>query len=222
MCGRYTLHSKVSDLQRLLGSVAVPADLEERYNIAPTQAVPVVPNDGSERIEFFRWGLIPAWAKDASIGSRMINARAETVAEKPSFRTAFKKRRCLVPADGFYEWRKEADGKTKTPVHLRMRSGEPFAFAGLWESWTGPDGQELRTFTIITTTPNELAATVHQRMPVILPHEHHADWIGSADADPRDLQPLLVPYPAEEMEAVVVSRLVNSPRNDSPDCLMPA
>lgn len=222
MCGRYTLTAKVSDLQRLLGAVEIPDDLEQRYNVAPTQDVAVVPNDGARRLQFFRWGLIPFWAKDASIGSKLINARAETVAEKPSFRTALRKRRCLVPADGFYEWRKEADGKTKTPVHLRLKSGEPFAFAGLWESWAGPDGRDLRSFTLITTTPNELAATVHQRMPVILPRESHEAWIGSGDADPRDLQPLLVPYPADEMEAVVVSRLVNSPRNDSAECLTPA
>lgn len=222
MCGRYTLHAKVSDLQRLLGSVEMPDDIEERYNIAPTQSVPVVPNDGSQRIEFFRWGLVPAWAKDASIGNKMINARSETLAEKPSFRTAFRKRRCLVLADGFYEWRKEADGKTKTPVYLRMKSGEPFAFAGLWESWAGPDPGELRTCTIITTEPNELAATVHGRMPVILPRERHADWIGTTEADPRDLQPLLTAYPADEMETIEVSRLVNSPRNDTPECIQPA
>ncbi len=222
MCGRYTLHVKVSDLQRLLGSVELPDDLEQRYNIAPTQPVAVVPNDGAQRLDFFRWGLIPFWAKDLSIGAKLINARAETVAEKPSFRAAFKRRRCLVPADGFYEWRKEADGKTKTPVHLRLKSGEPFAFAGLWESWENPDGSELRSCTIITTTPNELVAKVHGRMPVILPRDCHAQWLAEGDTDTSALRSRLAPYPADEMEAFEVSRLVGSPRNDSPACLEPA
>ena len=222
MCGRYTLHSGISDLQRLLPGAELPEELEPRYNVAPTQSAAVLPNDGSNRVQLFQWGLVPFWAKDEKIGHKLINARSETAAEKPSFRAAFRKRRCLVLADGFYEWRKEKDGKTKTPVHLRLKSGEPFAIAGLWESWTRPEGEELFTFTILTTSPNELAATVHDRMPVILPKDAHEEWAGEGERAVARLKELCVPYPADEMEAVPVSRLVNSPRNDTPACIQPA
>lgn len=224
-----------------------------RFNIAPTQDVPVIPNDGSRRVQFFRWGLVPRWADDPSIGNRMINARAESLAEKPSFREAFKKRRCLMLSDGFYEWRTNPGTKTKTPIYVRLKNGRPFAFAGLWETWTpkspkvhtktageapharekslaksrtsetpesyGP-GHPLRTCTMITTDANPLMAQFHHRMPVILPKKHYELWLSPEPLDPEMLAPLLVPYPAQEMVAYPVATTVNSPRNDSPDCIV--
>jgi putative SOS response-associated peptidase YedK len=171
------------------------------------------------RAEFLRWGLIPSWAKDPGIGDRMINARAETVAEKPSFRRALQKRRCLVLADGFYEWRKE--GKKKTPLHIALKSHEPFGFAGLWETWKPPTGETIHSCTIITTTPNALMESIHNRMPVILTREAEALWLDRRVEDPQALLPLLAPYPAEAMDAYVVSPLVNSPRNDTSACIEP-
>jgi putative SOS response-associated peptidase YedK len=183
--------------------------------------VAVVPNDGKNRLDFFTWGLIPSWAKDPSIGNRMINARAETLAEKPSFRSAFHRRRCLILADGFYEWRKD-DGKSKTPMYIRLEDGSPFAFAGLWELWNAPDGSQVLSCTIITTEPNPLMEKIHNRMPVILPEKAYSLWLQSGEADPNALSELLKPYPAEEMVAYPVSRLVNSPDNDLPAVIEPA
>jgi putative SOS response-associated peptidase YedK len=164
-----------------------------------------------------RWGLIPSWAKDPSMGDRMINARAETVAEKPSFRRALQKRRCLVLADGFYEWRKE--GKTKTPMYIRLRSHEPFGFAGLWETWKSPEGEAIHSCTVITTTPNSLMESIHNRMPVILSREGESSWLDRAIETPERLLPLLIPYSANAMEAYAVSSMVNNPRNDAPACI---
>ncbi len=179
-------------------------------------------NDGRNAVEFFRWGLIPGWAKDPAIGHRMINARAETLAEKPSFRTPLRRRRCLILADGFYEWRKDPGGKTKTPMYIRLSNGAPFAFAGLWDLWRGPDDSPVTSCTIITTSPNDLLAPIHNRMPVILPADAYEQWL-DPDEQPADrLTPLLNPYPAREMTAHAVSRTVNNPRTDSPDCVKPA
>jgi putative SOS response-associated peptidase YedK len=165
---------------------------------------------------------VPPWAKDTSVGSRMINARGETLAERPAFRNAYKRRRCLLPADGFYEWRKAAEPKgKKTPMYVRMKSREPFAFAGLWESWSSPDGSELRSCTIITTVPNELMATMHDRMPVILPRASYTNWLDDRERPAEELATFLAPYPASEMEAGPVSTLVNSPKNDLPACVAP-
>ena len=164
-----------------------------------------------------KWGLIPFWAKDPSIGNRMINARAETVAEKPSFRNAFTRRRCLIVADGFFEWRKE--GKTKTPMRIILKNGEPFGFAGLWETWKSPEDELIRSCTIITTTPNEVMEPIHNRMPVILPRDAEAQWLNVSVTDTGVLRELLVPYAASELEAYEVSTLVNAPRNDVPDVL---
>ena len=186
-----------------------------RYNIAPTQNVSVVLSESPSQLSVAQWGLIPSWAKDPSIGAKMINARAETLPEKPSFRTAFKKRRCLVLADGFYEWRKEADGKTKTPLLIRLTDGEPFAFAGLYEFWKSPEGQNIRTCTIVTCEPNELMKPIHNRMPVILPRELESDWLEAGTPAPA-LMSMLMPYPPEGMQSYAVSRLVNSPTNDNP------
>ena len=196
---------------------AMPAP---RYNVAPTQTVAVVLNESPDRLSMAQWGLIPSWARDPAIGSQMINARAETLAEKPSFRAALKKRRCLVLADGFYEWRKETDGKIKTPLYIRLASGEPFAMAGLWEMWTSPDGEKRRTCTIVTTFPNELMARIHNRMPVILPREMCADWLD--DSMPAlALNAMLKPFSAELMQAYPVSRRVNMPANDDPTLVQP-
>lgn len=180
----------------------------------------MVANDAPTRLSLMRWGLIPSWAKDTAIGNRMINARAETLAEKPSFRKAFEKRRCIVPADSFFEWRK-TNGKTKIPVRFVLKSREPFAFAGLWETWRKPDGQELRSFTIITTAANDLLRPIHDRMPVILRQSDEGKWLDPSAADAAKLTLLLAQYPAEAMESYDVSTLVNSPRNDVPECIAP-
>jgi putative SOS response-associated peptidase YedK len=217
MCGRFTLFASPETIQAEFDLSEVPAHLTPRYNIAPTQAVAVIANHAERRLELFQWGLIPSWAKDPSIGSRMINARAETLAEKPSFRTALRKRRCLILADGFYEWRKDSGGKT--PFFIHLRSGRPFALAGLWEVWQTPDGVALPTCTIITTGPNSLVAALHDRMPVILPPDAYARWLDPEPQAPADLAPLLVSYPADKMNLYAVSRAVNSPANDSPVCV---
>jgi putative SOS response-associated peptidase YedK len=226
MCGRFTLTIDPAQLRDAFSWLHVPeeANFTPRYNISPTQPVAVVPNDGKNRLDFYTWGLIPSWAKDHSIGSKLINARGETVAEKPSFRNAFKRRRCLILADGFYEWKANADGKGKTPMYIRLASGQPFAFAGLWEWWTPPggEGSEIRSATIITTEPNSLMATIHNRMPVILPPEAYEAWLEPAEQRPEKLLPLIRSYPAEAMTAYPVSRMVNSPANDRPECIIAA
>jgi len=176
-----------------------------------------VPNDGSNRLDFFVWGLIPSWAKDPSVGNRMINARAETLQEKPSFRNAFRRRRCLVLADGFYEWRQ--DGAHKTPMYIRLASGRPFAFAGLWESWNAPDASNVLSCTIITTQPNDLMASIHNRMPVILPEAAYPLWLEAGEQDVHRFAELLKPFPSEEMQAYPVSTLVNSPKTDQPSMI---
>jgi putative SOS response-associated peptidase YedK len=220
MCGRYTLATSTKVLVERFRLAAEAPRLRPRFNIAPSQIVAVVPNGPEHRLELFIWGLIPSWAKDPAIGNRMINARAETLAEKPSFREALKRRRCLVLADGFFEWRKE--GKQKTPVFVRLRSREPFAFAGLWDTWRPPEGNEIRSCTIVTTDANRLLAPIHDRMPVILPPATYDAWLDPRPQESRELQDLLRPFPDEVMEAYPVSRLVNSPANDRPECIAPA
>lgn len=219
MCGRYTIVTPLVALAERFHASA-PRDLRPRYNIAPGQEVLCVIRDGENRIEPLRWGLIPSWAKDPAIGNRLINARAETVAEKPSFRSAFAKHRCLVVADGFYEWRKV--GKSKVPVYIYLRSKRPFGFAGLYEHWKAPDGKETRTCTIITTGSNELVRPIHDRMPVILPEDAEDHWLDPGEHDRGRLQALLKPYPSEEMDAYDVAPVVNNTRHDAPDCIAPA
>lgn len=189
------------------------------FNIAPTQNILTVVNEDGNHARHMRWGLIQSWAKDASIGNRMINARAETVAEKPSYRSAFRRRRCLILADGFYEWQKV--GPSKRPMRIVMSSGEPFAFAGLWETWKPPEGETITSCTIITTTPNELMEPIHNRMPVIIPEQAEAFWLDPDVQDAEALSELLVPYSASEMKAYEVSTLVNSAANDSPEVIAP-
>jgi putative SOS response-associated peptidase YedK len=190
-----------------------------RYNIAPTQTVIVVNDTGDRQLVPMRWGLIPSWAKDPSIGNRMINARAESIAEKPAFRAALKRRRCIIPADGFYEWQRTVS--SKQPVRIVLKSREPFGFAGLWEHWTSPTGEEVLSCTIITTEVNELLREVHHRMPAILPREAEAAWLDPKVQDTETLLALLKPYPSEAMEYYPVDRLVNSPANDVPQCIIP-
>ena len=218
MCGRYSLATDIEDLADRFDFRATGLTYQMRFNLAPTQQVLTITNDGSENCaQLMKWGLIPFWAKDPHIGNRMINARAETLSEKPVFRQAFQRRRCLVIADGFYEWRKE--GKSKTPLRIILKSGEPFAFAGLWENWKSPDGEPVQSCTIITTTPNGVMEPIHNRMPVILPREAEGTWLEPERVDPSTLHQLLVPYTAEAMEAYEVSQLVNSPKNDAPNVL---
>jgi putative SOS response-associated peptidase YedK len=221
MCGRFALTIDPVDLQDAFPDFKFPAQYALRYNIAPTQPILALPNDGSKEAGFFIWGLIPSWAKDPTIGNRMINARAETLAEKPSFRSAYKYHRCLIFTSGFYEWQVQPGGKTKIPHFIHLITGEPFAFAGLWENWESPDGSNIHSATIITTEPNELMGKIHNRMPVILSNDAYTQWLDSSPKQPSSLQQLLVPYPAARMEAYPVSTLVNSPAYDHPECIAP-
>lgn len=224
MCGRFTNISGPADLQEAFPGFIFPEKFAPRYNIAPTQPILVLPNNGTNKADFFIWGLIPSWAKDPSIGARMINARAETLAEKPSFRGALKYHRCLIFADGFYEWQAQPlvqpGSKGKIPHFIRLKTGKPFAFAGLWERWEAADGSEVRTATIITTEPNDLVKPIHNRMPVILPRHAYPQWLDPSPQQPSGLQSLLVPYPSGEMEAWPVSTLVNSPGIDRAECII--
>ncbi len=173
MCGRFTLTIDPAHLQEAFPWAVIPNDLTPRFNIAPSQPVAVIPNTGEKIVSMYKWGLIPSWSKDPSIGDRMINARSESLAEKPSFRNAYRRRRCLILADGFYEWKPSLGNKSKQPILIRLKDNIPFAFAGLWEHWTAPDGSEILSCTIITTQPNSLLESIHNRMPVIL----HPDCI---------------------------------------------
>lgn len=221
MCGRYTLTVDPADLQDAFPGFTFPAQVSSRYNIAPGQPILVVPNDGMNHATFFKWGLIPSWAKDPSIGNRMINARGETLAEKPSFRNAYKYRRCLIFADGFYEWQAHPGSGSKVPHLIKLSSNRPFAFAGLWERWQPADGSEVLSATIITTHPNQLVSKIHDRMPVILRPDAYAKWLDPTPLVPDRLHELLAPFPAEEMVAHPVSNLVNSPTNDQAECILP-
>ncbi|HNT30414.1 MAG TPA: SOS response-associated peptidase [bacterium] len=219
MCGRFF---EFSPLSRILEEFSLddPGDLavQPSYNIAPGQPVLAVTADSTGRhLARFRWGLIPSWARDESIGYKMINARAETAHEKPSFRSAFKQRRCLIIADGFYEWKRE--GGKKTPFAFRLADERPFGFAGLYEHWNSPEGKVLSTCTILTTTPNELIASVHDRMPVILPKAAEAAWLDAELIAPEALQPLLQPLDAAGMVCWEISSQVNTPQNNHPGLL---
>jgi putative SOS response-associated peptidase YedK len=221
MCGRFTQHHDADAIIERFGVQHALFEPEARYNIAPTQPVPVVVTEASTReriLDAFQWGLVPHWAKDPSIGNRMINARAETVAEKPAFKSALMRRRCILPSDGFYEWDKT--GGTRQPYHFHRRDGNLFGFAGLWDEWQAPDGSPLFTCTILTTSANETVARIHDRMPVILRSPvDEEEWLNPDVHRPDDLLPLLSPYPDAEMEAMPVSRRVNIPANDDADLL---
>ena len=226
MCGRFTLISNISELQLRFGFAMEPAEVQPRYNIAPTQQVLAVVNhgmrqgDGGERRgEMMRWGLVPSWAKDIKIGNRMINAVSETSATKPAFRSAFRRRRCLVLADGFFEWRKE--GKQRVPLYFSQKSGEPMAFAGLWENWQSPEGEWIRSCTILTTAANSFIEPVHNRMPVILSSETEPLWLDPLTETPAILEPLLISAPSDLLDVREVSPVVNNVRNQGPDCVAP-
>ena len=221
MCGRFTASFEFREikvrwnLQRDL-PLFVP-----RFNIAPSQQVPViVHNDGANELKLMRWGLVPSWAADPAIGNRMINARAETITEKPSFKTLLEKRRCLIPADGFYEWRRE--GSRKVPVWIHLKKKEPFVFAGLWDGWHNPEGETLYSFTIITTVPNALLRSIHNRMPVIFDPLAARQWL-----DPRlstreaEIAAVLAPFPSDLMQAHDVTAFVNKPEFDQVECIQP-
>jgi putative SOS response-associated peptidase YedK len=215
MCGRYVQYTLFPLLKQEFNLKGSEVTLRPSWNVAPTQDVPVVVRDDGNRIMLARWGLIPPWSKDPSIGNRMINARAETLAVKPSFKGPFKKHRCLIPADGFYEWQKGGGGKV--PVYITMTNGRPFGFAGLCSDWTTPEGESILTCTIVTTEPNELLVPIHNRMPAIVRPENRGTWLDPGQQDPEALIPLLSPYPAEEMDAWEVSKKVNAPANNSPE-----
>lgn len=219
MCGRYSL---VADLGELASRFEFDGDwltFESAYNIAPTQDVLTVVGGETRRGGFMRWGLVPWWAKDLSIGSRMINARAETVADRPAFRDALRHRRCLVLADGFFEWQRT--GRAKRPMRVTMRSGEPFAFAGLWSTWKDPDGNRIPSCAIITTASSDLLTSVHDRMPVVLSRDMEEFWLDPAVDDPDMLASVFTPHPDEVMKVYEVSELVNSAANDGPEVIEP-
>ena len=226
MCGRYTLALEHEQLLLRLGFEPFEFEFHPRYNIAPMQQAPVVAiRDGERALSNMRWGLVPSWAKDEKMAARMINARAETVAQKPSFKRSLRTRRCLVPATGYFEWKELLESrptrKVKAPMYFAVRGGEPFSFAGLWDHWRRFDGKEVESFAIITTEPNELSRPIHDRMPVILRPEDEAKWLDQENDDIAGLVALLRPYRSDEMAVYEVSAFVNSPRNDSPQCIAP-
>lgn len=214
MCGRFTLRASPAEIAEWFEILRDLSEWERpRFNIAPTQSILAVrAGDAGREAARMRWGLIPSWAKDTKLAATMINARAETVAEKPAFRAAFKRRRCLVPVSGFYEWRR--DGKTKVPYLISLRNEELFGFAGLWEKWKSPEGELVESCTVLTTSPNELMATIHDRMPVILKPADYGVWLDPQLEDAGALSTLLVSYPSDEMQAEQVSDVVNNARNE--------
>mgnify|MGYP001309494672 FL=1 len=221
MCGRFTQTASPEVIAEQF-KITNPPLFTPRYNIAPSQpiaAIRIDPDTATRTLVMLRWGLIPSWAKDPKIGNQCINAKAETVAEKPSFRSAFKKRRCLVIATGFYEW--QVQGRAKQPIWIGLQSKRPFAFAGLWEQWKPPEGEPLETCTVITTEPNDLMAPIHNRMPVILSPASYDQWLDLSFQQIEPLKALLRPYPSEELTAYPVSTLVNNPRHDASQCLEP-
>ena len=220
MCGRFVRQKEIDAIVSEFGVTKVSCDLKPSYNIAPTQQVAIIIDEGVKQLIAVRWGLVPYWAESLATGNKLINARAETIDKKAAFKEAFEKRRCLVVADGFYEWQK--DGKTRQPILIRLKDAGSFGFAGLYENWISPAGENIRTCTIITTDPNDIMSPIHDRMPVIIPRAGEARWLDPDCQNPGDLLQLLRPYPAEEMETCFVSTLVNSPANDSLECIAPA
>lgn len=221
MCGRFFFYGNNEAVQAAFPDLAIPYPLGPRYNIAPGQPVAVIPNTPNLRLDHFLWGLVPSWAKDPGIGGRLINARAETLAEKPAFRAAYRRRRCLILADGFYEWYQLLDRREKTPLAFQPHPPRLCAFAGLWEVWYAPDGSELFTVTIVTTAANAFMAPYHQRMPVILDPSTYAAWLDPDERAPEELAHLLQPLPPAWLEAFPVSTVVNSARIDAPTCVEP-
>lgn len=220
MCGRFTITLEPAFFQQELELGKIPSEWTPRYNTAPTQNIPVVRDPKTRDVDMFRWGLIPFWAKDESVGHKLINARSETLTEKPSFRNAFSKRRCLILADGFYEWQTSAQkGEQKVPYRFILKDEKPFTFAGLWESWRSSEGGEIQSCTIITCEANEIVGKIHNRMPVILDKANCWKWLEDGSDD--ELNSLLKPYPPEGMETYPVSTRVNNPRGDDPRLIQP-
>jgi len=219
MCGRYSFAPELKIVNEHYDITIKDGDLEPNYNCAPSQKLPVISNDAPGELSRYSWGLIPFWAKDKSIGYKMINARGETLTEKPAFRNAFRSRRCLVLADAFYEWKKMAGSKVKIPYRIFIPGQPVFSMAGIWETWKNPDGEIIRSFSIVTISPNELMAEIHDRMPVILSKEDGKIWLESKD--PKSLKELIKPFPAKLMDAYRISTLVNSPRNNGSDIISP-
>lgn len=219
MCGRFTLTASTDAIQLAFNLDAIGGDLQARYNITPSQAIPMITDQNPKELSYAKWGLIPSWAKDPAIGNKMFNARSETASEKPSFRSAFKRRRCLIPADGFFEWSKQ--GSKKVPMYIHLEHRELFAFAGLWETWQGSDGSEIQSCTILTTEPNDLIRPLHHRMAVILEKQDYETWLTPDDVPADVLMPLLKAYPQDKMRVYEVSTLVNSPANDNPSIIEP-
>ena len=215
MCGRYTFTQSLEEAEVVLPQTT-SVQLPPRYNIAPSQYAPIIPGHDPNRIHFYRWGLLPHWAKDPNMAYKMINARAETVAKKPAYREPVRKSRCLVLADGFYEWQKQ--GSTKQPYRIRLTSGSSFYFAGLTSHWTGPDGVEIPTYTIITTAPNAIVSPIHNRMPVILSSSAAAQWLDTSTSLEEVLS-VLRPFPASNMQADPVSKKVGNVRNEGPELI---
>ncbi|MFC4409830.1 SOS response-associated peptidase [Chungangia koreensis] len=221
MCGRYTLFASMDDIvERFMVDVFEEGIYEPSYNIAPSHQVVAIINDGRRnRLGRLRWGLIPPWAKDEKMGYKTINARGETVANKPSFRNAYRKKRCILPADSFYEW--QHDGKNKTPINIKMKDGGLFGLAGLWESWKSPDGNLIHSCTVVTTEANEIMEQIHDRMPVILKPESEKIWLSPSIQDPEVLNRLIRPFDAEQMETFIVSNEVNSPKSNHEGLIIP-
>ncbi|MBE7534578.1 MAG: SOS response-associated peptidase [Anaerolineales bacterium] len=222
MCGRFTLTVNPAEFEDKFGNFIFPQQFAPRFNIAPSQPTLAIPNNDRFKADFFTWGLVPMWAKDPMIGHRLINARSETLAEKPSFRGSLKYKRCLVFADGFYEWKTHRGKKAKTPFYIYMKDRQPFAFAGLWDTWSSSDGSYLRSCALITTVPNKLMETIHNRMPAILHPRDYAAWLDPSAQTPNQILPLIKPYPAEDMDAHPVSALVNNAHVDAPEMILPA
>jgi putative SOS response-associated peptidase YedK len=220
MCGRFALYSNLEQVKEAFQVQQVRWEPPASYNVAPTHEVAVVVRrDGDNTLEKMRWGLIPAWAKDPGIGSRMINARVETLGEKPSFKRPLKGQRCMVVADGFFEWAKTEQGKQ--PMFIRAKAGQPFGFAGLYDVWRSPEGETVTSCTIVTTRANEFMQAIHDRMPLILPQPHQAAWLDATTPDIEAWLAALAPYPGSEMQAYPVSRRVNSPQYNDVECIRP-
>ena len=215
MCGRFEIHSAVELIAKIFGIEDWEIEYRPNYNVAPSQDILIIKNEGKRRLVSSRWGFVPSWSKDLSAGYKMINARAETLAEKQSFKTAFEKQRCLVVADGFFEWKKEGVGKK--PYYIRLKSGKPFGFAGLYNIWTSPEGERLTTSTIITTDANDLLRPIHNRMPVITQVSNYDKWLDHSITDKDILSSILKPFPSEEMEYYPVTSKMNSVKYNDPE-----
>lgn len=218
MCGRFTM-IEFGDIAERFNLDDFSMELKPCYNIAPSQKIPVILNHGSYLLDFFQWGLIPSWAKNPAIGTKMINARVETLNEKPAFKNLLRRKRCLIPADGFYEWKRS--GTFNQPYRITLKNNRLFSFAGLWDTWSSPTGEVINSCTVITTTSNELIETIHTRMPAILTPEQEKLWLDPKITDSQFLKSLLRPYPSDLMTAYEVSKIVNSPKYDQPECIEP-